>query len=53
MSLTLRKEAFANTFIHMDNQPQSAVDPVTLLLHAGQPEVEAESGPVSCCGNLR
>ena len=24
-----------------------------LRLHAGQPEAEAESGPVSCCGNLR
>ena len=39
----MRKEAFANTFVHLDSQPQSAVDPVTPLLHAGQPEAEAES----------
>ena len=39
----MRQEAFANTFIHLDSQPQSAVDPVVLLLRAGQPEVKAES----------
>ena len=42
MSLTLRKEAFANMFVHLDSQRYGAVDPVTLLL-PGQPEVEAES----------
>ena len=45
-------EAFANTFVHLDSQSQSAVDPVMLLLDAGQPEVETESEAVSWRGNL-
>ena len=39
----MRKEAFANTSVHLDSQPQSAIDPVALLLHAGHLEAEAES----------
>ena len=38
----MRKEAFANTFVHLDSQSQSAGDPVTLL-YAGQPEAKTES----------
>ena len=46
----MRKEAVTNTFVHLDSQPQSAVDPVALLLHTGQPEAEAESGGSAVAG---